>query len=149
VHFRSTLGVTDALVTFLNRHPNIVHLQLDRNDTLLQSAGSTSPIRLPKLQVFVGDAEFVPQVTKSPLSLRGVSLSWIGVQDDVNLTIGALENCSETLNLLSCCRRGWNLDLLDTISHRLSDLSAVIITSVLIIDVFPAKVRVRSVCFHQ
>lgn len=138
----SELELTQPFVDFLNRHPQLTHLQLNRQHPLATwDFSHLSPLDLPNLRSFVGDAIYVPLVVQSSPTLRAVVPLFNGVDDDPRPALDALvESSSDTLNVLCCRRRGWNLDLLEAISVRLPDIALLDLTNVLIVESFPTLV---------
>ncbi|KAG6830516.1 hypothetical protein H0H87_007814, partial [Tephrocybe sp. NHM501043] len=132
--FECNLALTEALILFLNRHPTIVYLQIapSAHSPHASALGEGLPrVSLPKLQYFIGDGEYVPAVVPNA-SLRAAFLVWDTVDSTPREAIKSLEASSgATINLVSCRRGGWNLDLIDLISTWLPDIYVLIITNVL------------------
>jgi hypothetical protein len=140
-HFESYLKLSNPLVKFLNRHPNISYLQVSPyEDTSVLSDGIFQTLSLPKLQYFAGNGQSVPAIGDSSI-LRAAIVSWDAVDAAPDVAIKALERSSfDTLTLLSCTRRGWNLDLIQIISNHLPDILSLHISNVLLVDSHPTEV---------
>lgn len=146
--FHCQMTLTHTLVAFLNRHPKILYLQLSPDDHLSDSEFEATPqVRLPKLQYFAGNGESFSSLAFQTC-LRAAFVSWDAVDEEPQNAITILEQCRD-LHVLSCRRRGWNLDLLDLVSSRLPRLSALIINNVLIVDTQPSEVGRVTPCRDQ
>jgi hypothetical protein len=78
-------------------------------------------------------------------SVRAAFITWDTVGEPTEDSIAALERSStDTLNLLSCRRHGWNLDLLDRISTHLPHIYALSLTNLFFMDVTLAQVIIQS-----
>jgi len=146
-HFECYLALTDSLILFLNRHPTIIYLQIAPNEALSPpSIGNVLPrVFLPKLQYFVGNSECV-SVLVPDASLRAAFIFWEAVDGAPQEAIRSLEHSSgDTINLVSCRRRGWNLDLIDTISVWLPNIYVLIITNILVVDSRPSETYLNSI----
>lgn len=142
-HFECYLALTDSLILFLNRHPTINYLQIAPNEALGRpSMGTAHPqVMLPKLQYFVGNSECVSALVPDA-SLRAAFIFWDAVDATPQDAIMSLERSSgDTINLVSCRRRGWNLDLIDLISIWLPNIYVLSITNLLVVDARPSEVR--------
>lgn len=157
--FECYLGLTTPLIAFLNRHPRIFYLQIsphyNEHQALsvplwTQSTKAPLPllppvVHLPRLEYFVGNSHSLPIIT-SYAALRAAFVFWddsavpsftpstpsMNAPDPLSEAILPLEMTStQTLNLLSCRRKGWNLDLLDIVSERLPFIYALSITNLL------------------
>ena len=140
--FECYLSLTPSLISFLNNHPNINYLQLAPHDDLTPLLSDPlPPVILPKLEYFIGNSECVSPLVRET-SLRAAFVFWDAVDEGPAEAIGALEqSSSETLSVISCRRRGWNLDLMDLISIRLPNIFVLSITNLLIVDTHPSEVN--------
>jgi hypothetical protein len=147
-HFECYLTLTNSLISFLNRHPTISYLQIAPTEAfaLPSPAGATSPpapppsIVLPQLQYFSGNSQCISALT-CDTALRAAFVFWDAVDAAPQDAITALERTSsETMNVLSCRRRGWNLDLLDLISIWLPNIYMLSLTNLLVVDAHPSTV---------
>lgn len=140
-HFESYLKLSNSLIKFLNRHPNITYLQVSPyEDTSVLSDDIFQTLSLPKLQYFAGNGQSVPAIGDASI-LRAAIVSWDAVDTAPDVAIKALERSSfDTLTLLSCTRRGWNLDLIQIISNHLPDILSLHISNVLLVDTDPSEV---------
>ena len=59
---------------------------------------------------------------------------------DPDLAFAALQHSRDTLGVVSCRRRGWNLDLIEAISLRLPEVISLHISNVLLVDSSPTDV---------
>ncbi|KAF5372309.1 hypothetical protein D9615_009252 [Tricholomella constricta] len=146
-HFECQLALTDSLILFLNRHPMIIYLQIAPNEALRPlSIGSILPqVVLPKLQYFIGNSECVSALVPDA-SLRAAFIFWEANDGTPQDAIRSLERSSgDTINLVSCRRRGWNLDLLDLISIWLPNIYVLIITNLLVVDSRPSEAYLTTV----
>lgn len=146
-HFECYLALTDSLMLFLNRHPTIIYLQIAPNEALSPSSiGNVLPrVFLPKLQYFVGNSDCV-SVLVPDASLRAAFIFWEAVDGAPQDAIRSLEHSSgDTINLVSCRRRGWNLDLIDTISVWLPNIYVLIITNILVVDSRPSETYLNAI----
>ncbi|KAH9476335.1 hypothetical protein JR316_0011910 [Psilocybe cubensis] len=139
-HFECYLTPSAPLIDFLNRHPRIYYLQVSPNentaDPLPDDVGNINlpTLVLPRLQYFSGNVQSVPFLSRTN-SLRAAILSWNAMETDPDMAFQALQrSCCDGLNLLSCRRRGWNQDLIESISIRLPDLVSLLISNVLLVD---------------
>jgi len=74
--------------------------------------------------------------------LRAAIISWHTMDTNPDSAFAALQRSSrDSLSLLSCRRRGWNLDLIQAISIKLPDLRSLHISNVLLVDSRPTEVR--------
>ncbi|TFK37845.1 hypothetical protein BDQ12DRAFT_723920 [Crucibulum laeve] len=148
VHFTCHLNVTPALVTFLNAHPKINYLELSTQDDVIFGDSPTvsiPDINLPALEYFSGNGDCI-EALGSSTRLKAALVFWDVMDANPQLTISALaRSSSETLNLLSCRRRGWNLDLLEVISQKLPDLSALCVNNVLVVDTHPTELTLSAI----
>ncbi|KAF8171039.1 hypothetical protein K438DRAFT_1613379 [Mycena galopus ATCC 62051] len=134
-HFECCLSLDDTMVSFLNRHLQIRYLQLGAHE---EAPHPRHPIvTLPKLEYFIGNSSCVaPLIHRA--SLRAAFITWDSVEEPTDESITALERSStETLNVLSCRRHGWNIDLLDRISTHLPHIYALSLTNLFFMDVVP------------
>ena len=140
-HFESYLKLSNPLIKFLNRHPSISYLQVSPyEDTSVLSDDVFQTLTLPKLQYFAGNGQSVPAIGDASI-LRAAIVSWDAVDTAPDVAIKALERSSfDTLTLLSCTRRGWNLDLIQIISNHLPDVLSLHISNVLLVDSHPTEV---------
>lgn len=145
-HFECYLTLTNSLVLFLNRHPEITYLQIAPNEALgpVSLAPAAKPqVFLPNLQHFVGNSECISALTDD-VSLRAAFIFWDAVDATPQDAITSLErSSSNSINLLSCRRRGWNLDLLGLISIWLPNIYVLSITNLLVVDSHPTEVRIE------
>ncbi|KAJ7893264.1 hypothetical protein B0H13DRAFT_1625265 [Mycena leptocephala] len=132
-HFECCLSLDDTMVSFLNRHLQIRYLQLGAHEKI--SHHPRHPIALPKLEYFIGNSSCVaPLIHRA--SLRAAFITWDAINEPTEESIAALERSStETLNVLSCRRHGWNIDLLDRISTHLPHIYALSMTNLFFMDV--------------
>ena len=140
-HFESYLKLSNPLIKFLNRHPSISYLQVSQyEDTSVLSDDIIQTLSLPKLQYFTGNGLSVPAIGDASI-LRAAIVSWDAVDATPDVAIKALERSSfDSLTLLSCTRRGWNLDLIQIISNHLPDIVSLHISNVLLVDSHPTEV---------
>lgn len=74
-------------------------------------------------------------------SLRVAFMFWDAVDATPQDAICALERSSgDSLNLLSCRRRGWNLELFELVSVWLPNIYVLSITNLLVVDTRPSEV---------
>ncbi|KAJ7466584.1 hypothetical protein B0H11DRAFT_1733152 [Mycena galericulata] len=138
-HFECCLPLEGTMVSFLNRHLQISYLQLGAHEEI--PPPRTPIVTLPKLEYFIGNSSCVAPVLHRA-SLRAAFITWDAVGETTGDSIAALERSSaETLNLLSCRRHGWNLDLLDRISTHLPHIYALSLTNLFFIDVQPTNLE--------
>ena len=121
-HFESYLKLSNPLIKFLNRHPSISYLQVSQYEDTSVLSDDIQTLSLPKLQYFAGNGLSVPAIGDASI-LRAAIVSWDAVDAAPDVAIKALERSSfDSLTLLSCTRRGWNLDLIQIISNHLPDI---------------------------
>ncbi|KAJ6566647.1 hypothetical protein B0H19DRAFT_990430 [Mycena capillaripes] len=133
-HFECCLSLDDTMVSFLNRHLQIRYLQLGAHEKMPQPRHPI--VTLPKLEYFIGNSSCVAPLIQRA-SLRAAFITWDTVGEPTEESIAALERSStETLNVLSCRRHGWNIDLLDRISTHLPHIYALSLTNLFYMDVF-------------
>lgn len=139
-HFECRLSLDDTMVSFLNRHLQIRYLQLGADDEIQIPHPRRAIVTLPKLEYFIGNSSCVaPLIHRA--SLRAAFITWDAVGEPTDESITALERSStDTLNVLSCRRHGWNIDLLDRISTHLPHIYALSLTNLFFMDVVPAQV---------
>ncbi|KAJ7859769.1 hypothetical protein B0H14DRAFT_3628330 [Mycena olivaceomarginata] len=125
-HFECRLSLDDTMVSFLNRHLQIRYLQLGADDEIQLPHPRRAIVTLPKLEYFIGNSSCVaPLIHRA--SLRAAFITWDAVGEPTDESITALERSStDTLNVLSCRRHGWNIDLLDRISTHLPHIYALV-----------------------
>jgi hypothetical protein len=149
--FECYLNLTDSLISFINRHPTIIHLRIAPTEALvppLAPGATISPtsspyIFLPRLQYFWGNSQCISALT-SATALRAAFVFWDVVDAAPQDAIAALERTSSsTMSVLGCRRRGWNLDLLDLISTWLPNIYALSVTNLLVVDAHPSAVSDR------
>ncbi|KAF8148041.1 hypothetical protein B0H34DRAFT_833832 [Crassisporium funariophilum] len=136
--FECHLTPSNSLISFLKGHPWIHALQLSHheNTTLVTEE---CPVHLPKLQYFSGNGQSLPAVIFAS-KLYAAIVSWDVIDTAPDLAISALERSSrDSLVLLSCRRRGWNMDLIQAISLRLPNLLSLHISNVLVVDSHPTE----------
>lgn len=147
-HFECHLALTNSLILFLNRHPDITYLQIAPNEALSPeySPPSVTPqVILPKLEYFAGNSECISALVRDA-SLRAAFVFWDAVDATPQDAITSLERSSgNSINLLSCRRRGWNLDLIDLISTWLPNIYVLSITNLLVVDAHPTEVRIEAI----
>ncbi|KAJ6608838.1 hypothetical protein B0H10DRAFT_1815011 [Mycena sp. CBHHK59/15] len=132
-HFECCLALEDTMVSFLNRHLQISYLQLGAHEEIRHPQNPV--VSLPKLEYFIGNSSCVAPIIHRA-SLRAAFITWDAVGEPTEESIAALERSSmETLNVLSCRRHGWNLDLLDRISTHLPHIYALSLTNLFYMDV--------------
>lgn len=146
--FECHMTLTPSLISFLNRQPNLIYLRLSPHEDFNSPlACNPPPVSLPKLAYFIGNSEWLPPIAREA-TLRAAFVFWDAVDQEPQDAITALEKSSaSTLNVLSCSRRGWNLDLLDLISAKLPDISVLRITNLLVVDSHPSEVSTLSPSF--
>jgi len=134
-HFECCLSLDDTMVSFLNRHLQIRYLQLGAHEKVPHPRHPI--VTLPKLEYFIGNSSCVaPLIHRA--SLRAAFITWDAVGEPTEESIAALERSStETLNVLSCRRHGWNIDLLDRISTHLPHIYALNLTNLFFMDMVP------------
>ncbi|KAF8803472.1 hypothetical protein BYT27DRAFT_7260221 [Phlegmacium glaucopus] len=144
-HVECYLKLSNPLIKFLNRHPGISYLQVSpHEDTSFLSDNTFPTLSLPKLQYFAGNGQSVPVISVS--TLRAAIVSWDAVDTAPDVAIKALERSSfDTLTLLSCRRRGWNLDLFQIISNHLPDILSLHISNVLLVDENPTESYLQAI----
>ncbi|KAJ7728273.1 hypothetical protein DFH07DRAFT_851211 [Mycena maculata] len=132
-HFECYLPLANTMVSFLNRHLQISYLRLGAQEEIPPPKHPI--VTLPKLEYFIGNSSCVaPLIHRA--SLRAAFITWDAVGETTGDSIAALGRSStETLNLLSCRRHGWNLDLLDRISAHLPHIYSLSLTNLFFIDV--------------
>lgn len=131
-HFECALPLGAPLATFLGRHRQLRFLQLGAH----RGVHLCIRVPLPKLEYFVGNSACVPMLQSA--ALRAAVLTWDPDSDagadpsgDVEAPLVALATSSTaSLNLLSCRRPGWNLDLLARIAVHLPHIYALSLTNV-------------------
>ena len=102
------------------------------------------PLYLPELEYFAGNGEYLSAMSAT-ISLRAAFLSWGAVDSSPEAAIAVLERHSgDSLNVITCRRRGWNLDLIDMISTRLPYIYSLQIANILVVDSYPTEVRCAS-----
>ncbi|KAJ7676853.1 hypothetical protein DFH06DRAFT_976206 [Mycena polygramma] len=132
-HFECCLSLDDTMVSFLNRHLHIRYLQLGAHEKIIQPRHPI--VTLPKLEYFIGNSSCVAPLIRRA-SLRAAFITWDTVGEPTEESIAALEQSStDTLNVLSCRRHGWNIDLLDRISRHLPHIYALSMTNLFYTDV--------------
>jgi len=151
-HFECYLSLTDPFILFLNRHPTIISLQISPTEALappLLAGNTTSPalpphVVLPQLQYFSGNSQCISALG-CDTALRAAFVFWDAIDAAPQDAIIALERTSRnTMNVLSCRRRGWNLDLVDLVSTWLPNIYTLSITNLLVVDAHPSTVSDRS-----
>ncbi|KAK7032706.1 F-box domain-containing protein [Favolaschia claudopus] len=134
-HFECCLSLDDIMVSFLNRHLHIRYLQLGAHENVPHSKHPI--VTLPKLEYFIGNNSCVAPLLRGA-SLRAAFITWDAVGEPMEDSIAALERSStDTLNMLSCRRYGWNIDLLDRISTHLPHIYALSLTNLFVMDLVP------------
>jgi len=147
-HFECLLTPSTPLIDFLNRHPKLEYLQISPHEDTSETAEAATvilpPLNLPLLQYFSGNAQHASSLCCST-RLRAAFLSWNAIDTDPELIFTSLGRSSrDNLCLLSCRRRGWNLDLLEAASIHLPDLTSLHISNVLLVDSSPTEVCLGS-----
>lgn len=146
-HFECYLTLTDSLISFLNRHPTISYLQIAPTEAfaLPSLAGPPPRILLPQLQYFSGNSQCISALA-CDTALRAAFIFWDAVDASPQDAITALERTSsDGMNVLSCRRRGWNLDLLDLISIWLPNIYTLSLTNLLVVDTHPSTAFLDAV----
>ena len=160
--FECHLTLTRPLVSFLNHHPTITYLQIAPHEALGPSSlhhpppspspssssaadtytgGQTIHVHLPALQYFAGNAECITLLSQTGAAIRAAFLFWDAVDASPQDAIRALERTSgATLNVISCRRRGWNLDLFELVSAWLPDVYVLSMANLLVVDSKPTEV---------
>ena len=158
--FECYLTLTRPLISFLNQHPTITYLQIAPHEALGPSSPDHPPpipspssaadadmgsqplhVHLPALQYFAGNAECMTLLSQAGAAIRAAFLFWDAVYASPQDAIRALERTSgATLNVISCRRRGWNLDLFELVSACLPDLYVLSMTNLLVVDSKPTEV---------
>jgi len=139
--FECFLTPSALLIEFLNRHPRIHYLQVSPHENTSEfTVGDPAipPLELPRLQYFAGNVQSVPVLR--PRILRAAIITWNAMDTDPDLAFAALQCSRDTLGVVSCRRRGWNLDLIEAISLRLPDVISLHISNVLLVDSSPTDV---------
>lgn len=135
--FECYLKPSAELIFFLNHHRKITYLQVSPEENTSEPIDSDSvlpEIELPCLQYFAGNVQSVPCLGPA-CALRAAIISWNVMDTDPDLAFSALQHTSNTtLALVSCRRRGWNIDLIDKLSQRLPDILSLHISNVLLVD---------------
>jgi len=145
--FECLLTPSTLLIEFLNRHPRINYLQVSphENTSEFTVGGPAVPtLELPRLQYFAGNVQSVPVLR--PTILRAAIITWNAMDTDPDLAFSALQHSRDTLGVVSCRRRGWNLDLIEAISLRLPEVISLHISNVLLVDSSPTDVSVVFFC---
>lgn len=144
--------LTMPVILFMNRHPDIYHLALVPNTNINQinilpdseqTPTTTLPlIILPKLLYFAGKGEHAALIFRAPSSIYAVALYLLeNGMDDVIAELEEPNSGDPSLYLLACTRKGWNIDLIDSLSRRLPRLTILSITNILPHDAqFPPEV---------
>lgn len=146
--FECLLTPSTLLIEFLNRHPRINYLQVSphENTSEFTVGGPAVPtLELPRLQYFAGNVQSVPVLR--PTILRAAIITWNAMDTDPDLAFSALQHSRDTLGVVSCRRRGWNLDLIEAISLRLPEVISLHISNVLLVDSSPTDVSAVFFCF--
>ncbi|KAF8188966.1 hypothetical protein BJ912DRAFT_926152 [Pholiota molesta] len=79
-------------------------------------------------------------------TLRAAIISWNVIDTNPDQPFAALQRSSHgTLNLLSCQRRGWNLDLIDSASIHLPDVVSLHISNILLVDANPTEAYLQAI----
>ncbi|KDR79497.1 hypothetical protein GALMADRAFT_1243212 [Galerina marginata CBS 339.88] len=151
--FECYLTPSAPLIEFLNRHPRISYLQVSPNENTshafslsIEGISSTLPsLQLPGLQYFAGNVQSVPFLGTTG-KLRAAIISWNAMDTDPDLAFAALQRSScDSLGLLSCRRKGWNLDLIRSVSIRLPDLFSLHVSNVLLVDADPTETYLQEI----
>ena len=145
--FECLLTPSALLIEFLNRHPRINYLQVSphENTSEFTVGGPAIPtLELPRLQYFAGNVQSVPVLR--PTILRAAIITWNAMDTDPDLAFSALQHSRDTLGVVSCRRRGWNLDLIEAISLRLPEVISLHISNVLLVDSSPTDVSYVFFC---
>ncbi|KIK00454.1 hypothetical protein K443DRAFT_679172 [Laccaria amethystina LaAM-08-1] len=145
-HFECRLILSSPLISFLNRHPTVNYLEVSPHEDIISSVKPTlPPLYLPELEYFAGNGESLSAMSP-PIPLRAAFLSWGAVDSSPEVAIAVLERHSgDSLNVISCRRRGWNLDLVDMISTRLPYIYSLHITNILVVDSYPTEAYLEAI----
>lgn len=144
--FECLLTPSTLLIKFLNRHPRINYLQVSphENTSEFTDDGPAIPtLELPRLQYFAGNVQSVPVLR--PTILRAAIITWNAMDTDPDLAFSALQHSRDTLGVVSCRRRGWNLDLFNAISLRLPEVISLHISNVLLVDSSPSDDYLQTI----
>ncbi|CAA7270516.1 unnamed protein product [Cyclocybe aegerita] len=145
--FECYLTPSATLVDFLNHHPRINYLQVSpyENTAVSEDDLTLPPLQLPRLRYFAGNVQSVPFIGPSS-PLRAAIISWEAIDTEPDLVFAALQRSSRnTLSLLSCRRRGWNLDLIDSVSLRLPEILTLRVSNVLLVDSSPTETYLQTI----
>ncbi|KAF9531505.1 hypothetical protein CPB83DRAFT_849145 [Crepidotus variabilis] len=148
--FECFLTPTTCLITFLNLHPNIDYLQVSpHEDTEEPPLGGEVIVHprtlLPRLQYFSGNAQSIGLI-EGTQKLKAAFLTWHAVDTDPELVLAALGRGNRaSLNLLSCTRRGWNLDLFETVSTHVPEILCLHLSNILLVDSRPTETYLQAI----
>ncbi|KJA16018.1 hypothetical protein HYPSUDRAFT_193738 [Hypholoma sublateritium FD-334 SS-4] len=146
--FECYLTPSIRLIDFLNRHPKITYLQISPNENTSKSAEQDCPLPtldLPRLQYFAGNVQGVPCLGTACI-IRAAILNWNIMDTDPDLAFSVLQRSSSaTLALLSCRRRGWNLDLIEMVSLRLPGILSLHVFNILLVDSRPTQTYLDAI----
>lgn len=141
-HFETYLPLTTPLLDFIQRHPKLVYLEVSHYENF--GSGEITSARLERhrthrksalhnLHHFVGNSAYMTSLTPAyPLPLRSAYLIWDAARECQGPIRSLAHASSYTLNVLTCRRRGWNVDLVGHISSYLSDIYVLQIINVLV-----------------
>jgi len=143
-HFETYLPLTSPLLRFIERHPKLTYLEVSQyeNFSLDENLTKCSDCsRIPRkpallnLRHYVGNSVYLPLLASiSPLPLRSAHLTWSAVHECRASITSLAQASSNTLNVLTCRRRGWNVDLIEYVASQLSDVYMLHVINVLVMD---------------
>ncbi|KAJ3575011.1 hypothetical protein NP233_g1375 [Leucocoprinus birnbaumii] len=144
--FETYLPLDHHLLSFIERHPKLNYLEVSHHENLVLEPPSSNfhggvipaPRILPtltRLHHFVGNSVYLEKLAPAyPLPLRSVYVIWNATQQCQGPILSLATAASDTLNFLSCRRRGWNRDLIGLITMHLPDIYALHVHNVLVVD---------------
>ncbi|KAF9443920.1 hypothetical protein P691DRAFT_778592 [Macrolepiota fuliginosa MF-IS2] len=143
-HFETYLPLTSPLLNFIERHPKLAYLEVSHYECFNSDGSHTlyhdrrwAPRKpaLLNLHHFVGNSAYMSTLAPDyPLSLRTAYLIWDAVKECQGPIKALAHTSSHSLNVLTCRRRGWNVDLVGCIASYLSDIYALRIINVVVVD---------------
>ncbi|KAJ7636464.1 hypothetical protein FB45DRAFT_742174 [Roridomyces roridus] len=142
-HFECHLPLDGTMVSFLNHHPHISYLQLGAQEEIPppRLGDQAVTVTLPQLEYFIGNSSCVAPILHRA-SLRAAFITWDAVGETTGDSLAALQRSSgDTLNLLSCRRPGWNLDLLERIADHVPHIYSLVLTNLFFVDVQPTNLQ--------
>ncbi|KAJ3538641.1 hypothetical protein NMY22_g5082 [Coprinellus aureogranulatus] len=134
--FHCQLTLSPPLVDFLNGHPSLSSVEVSPFENTRLAKDHLPAVTIPSLKHFAGNAQVAAKLNGQP-KLRAAFISWDAIDQQPQLAINALR--PDDLRVLSCRRRGWNLDLFDLISTSLPDILWLNVANLLAVDSHPTK----------